>query len=117
MLYDVITNSFYLVISGLTFYKMEETVLHTLVSVVASVHVIKMIVKKPRPDESDHYSFPSGHSAVAWFFVILYQWNPIVFVWAILVTMSRVAKKRHDEIDVTAGTLLGILISSLRLTG
>lgn len=115
MLYDVITNTFYLVVTGLTMYKMEETVLTTLVSVVATVHAIKILIKKPRPDESDHYSFPSGHSAVAWFFVVLYHWNPCVFVWAILVTMSRVVKKRHDEIDVTAGTLLGVFLTSLRL--
>lgn len=115
MLYDVITNTFYLVATGLTLYKMEETAVSTLFSVVASVHLLKLLIQKPRPDESDNYSFPSGHSATAWFFVVLYHWNPLVFVWAILVTMSRVVKKRHDEIDVTAGTILGVLISNLRL--
>lgn len=117
MLYDVITNSFFLVVSGLTLYKLEETVLITLAYLLSIVYIIKITVKKTRPDHSDELSFPSGHSATAWFFVVLYHWNPIVIVWAISVTVSRVALKKHDVVDVAAGTLLGILVSMLRLRG
>jgi membrane-associated phospholipid phosphatase len=117
MFYDVITNSFFFVVTGLTLYKLEETVLITFTYLLLLVYLIKITIKKPRPDHSDQLSFPSGHSATAWFFVVLYHWNPIVVFWAISVTVSRVVLKKHDEVDVAAGTLLGILISMLRLNG
>jgi membrane-associated phospholipid phosphatase len=112
MIYPLLDYSFYVVIIILFLYKQKQ-VWKPFFLLMVLVHLLKVSVHKERPDQSDFYSFPSGHAAAAWFFVVAYQWNPILFVWAMLISMSRVIYKRHDELDVIAGTLLGILVPYL----
>ena len=79
------------------------------IGLIGIVFGIKLLVKRKRPDGKDTLSFPSGHSAAAWFVVPLYSWNPLVLLWALLVSISRVVLRRHYITDVLAGGLLGAI--------
>lgn len=85
------------------------------VVLILVVHIIKICIQRERPDNSDHLSFPSGHSASAWFIVPLYDWNPIVAIWATLISTSRVVLSRHYITDVVAGGIIGTAIGIIAI--
>jgi undecaprenyl-diphosphatase len=87
------------------------------------VMMIKFIVRRRRPEgewggiyrNTDPHSFPSGHAARAFFIAVVGTalgpaWLGVVlWIWAPLVALARVAMGVHYLSDVIAGTILGIL--------
>jgi len=90
---------------------------------------IKFLVRRRRPEgewggiyrNTDPHSFPSGHAARAFFIaVIAGALGPaglgvVLWIWAPLVALARVAMGVHYLSDVIAGTILGILSAWLFL--
>jgi undecaprenyl-diphosphatase len=84
---------------------------------------IKFLVRRRRPEgewggiyrNTDPHSFPSGHAARAFFIAVIAgalgpAWlGPVLWIWAPLVALARVAMGVHYLSDVVAGTVLGIL--------
>jgi membrane-associated phospholipid phosphatase len=75
---------------------------------------LKHIVLKPRPDGSDNYSFPSGHTTSAFtgaaFIQRRYGWKYGIpsYLLASYVGYTRIQAKKHDGWDVLAGATIGI---------
>jgi undecaprenyl-diphosphatase len=100
------------------------------ISVLAAlVLVIKFRVRRKRPEgewgqiyrNTDPHSFPSGHAARAFLIAVIASalaptWLGIVlWTWAPLVSLARVAMGVHYVSDVVAGAILGILVAWLGL--
>ena len=75
-----------------------------------------------RPDESNFFSFPSGHTATAFMTAtLLYKEYGFKSVWvsivayaaAIITGMTRILNNRHWMIDVIVGAALGILLTEM----
>jgi len=64
--------------------------------------LIKHIVKSERPDKSDKLSFPSNHSSVS-FFIALYFNNIFLYIWSLIIGISRYKLKRHRKVDIIFG--------------
>lgn len=86
-------------------------------SALAVTYALKFSVHKKRPDGSNFYSFPSGHSAVAFtgatFLQRRYGWKfglP-AYVLSTYVAWSRVYARKHDVWDVVAGAAVGTAAS------
>lgn len=79
-------------------------------ALLALVALAKAATQKVRPDRSDPFSFPSGHTAAAAFLAAAYggTMGILLGVWAIGVGISRMHRRRHDLADVAAGALLGL---------
>jgi len=87
--------------------------------------LIKHVTKRPRPyvrhetihlmvAPPDKYSFPSGHTAAAFCFALLIASSyshlaPLLYVFASLVAISRIANGVHYPSDVVAGMVLGLI--------
>lgn len=75
--------------------------------------VLKSIVREKRPDGSDNYSFPSGHSTAAFSFASVvameHQWfyGLGAFIMATFTGLSRMNDNRHFLHDVVAGATIG----------
>ena len=75
---------------------------------------LKRIVLKPRPDGTDNYSFPSGHTTSAFsgaaFIQRRYGWNYGIPAYALasFVGYSRINANKHDGWDVLGGAVIGI---------
>jgi membrane-associated phospholipid phosphatase len=80
----------------------------------------KGLFRRERPVEkwaisTDKYAFPSGHAvragAVAVTLTIAFPpWGAFSYLWALLVSLARIALSRHFVMDVTFGLLFGIFI-------
>ncbi len=95
----------------------------------ALVLAIKFSVRRQRPEGewgrvyrfTDPHSFPSGHAARAFLIAAIAtalapSWLAIVlWIWAPLVALARVAMGVHYLSDIVAGTLLGILVAVIGL--
>jgi membrane-associated phospholipid phosphatase len=83
----------------------------------AATAVLKYTVKRERPDGSDNYSFPSGHTSIAFqgaaFIHKRYgiEYAAPAYILATFVGYSRVESNKHHTSDVLAGALLGIASS------
>ncbi|UCH36201.1 MAG: phosphatase PAP2 family protein [Armatimonadota bacterium] len=86
------------------------------------VGLLKRTVQRPRPNEpgdgsgDTSFSFPSGHAASAFSAatVIAHHYPDLrepAYVGAALISVSRVALRRHYPTDVAAGALVGILVT------
>lgn len=84
-----------------------------MITLIVIVDLLKRLFRERRPDRSDRRSFPSGHSATAWYLAASYNWNIFVTGWALAIGMSRVVLKRHYIHDVIAGLILGVSFSFL----
>ncbi|MCB9421151.1 MAG: phosphatase PAP2 family protein [Ardenticatenaceae bacterium] len=83
------------------------------------VGILKGIFRRQRPKEkkafaTDKYSFPSGHAARATAVAVTLAFsNPILaplwLIWAVLVSLARVALSRHYMSDVIGGMSVGLL--------
>lgn len=98
---------------------------------IAVVAPIKILFKRPRPvlndgpiplsvSSVDSYAFPSGHAsrcvALAALFCYLppfYLHTHLWYIWAVLVSLSRLVIGRHHILDVGAGILAGLIIFDL----
>ena len=90
---------------------------------------LKFIIRRRRPEgewggiyrNTDPHSFPSGHAARAFLIAVVAAglgpaWAGILlWVWAPLVALARVAMGVHYLSDVVAGMIVGILIAILGL--
>jgi len=95
----------------------------------ALVLSIKFLVRRRRPEgewggiyrNTDPHSFPSGHAARAFLIAMLASglapvWLAILlWIWAPLVSLARVAMGVHYVSDVVAGAVLGIVAALIGL--
>ncbi len=93
------------------------------------VLVIKFLVRRRRPQgewgaiyrNTDPHSFPSGHAARAFLLAALGTgWAPawmavLLWIWAPLVALARVAMGLHYLSDVVAGVVLGLAAGTVAL--
>ena len=83
---------------------------------------LKSIVTKPRPDNSDNNSFPSGHASTTFqaaaFIRKCYGWKYGIpaYAGAAFVAYSRVYADKHYVEDVLAGAAIGIIASEIFTT-
>jgi membrane-associated phospholipid phosphatase len=106
------------------------------VLIVASIGILallvfplKQVIRRRRPEglwgmiyrKTDPHSFPSGHAARAFLIAVLAtSFGPawlavILWIWAPLVSLSRVAMGVHYVSDVLGGLVLGVLAGLLIL--
>jgi undecaprenyl-diphosphatase len=93
------------------------------------VLAIKFIVRRERPQgewgniyrNTDPHSFPSGHAARAFLIAVVAAalaplWLIILlWIWAPLVSLARVAMGVHYLSDVIAGAVLGVIVGLIGL--
>jgi membrane-associated phospholipid phosphatase len=93
------------------------------------VGLIKLSVKRSRPPgewgrlyrSTDPHSFPSGHAARTFLLCTMGAglgpaWlGAVLFIWATMVSLARIAMAVHYVSDVLAGIVLGILAGVLIL--
>jgi undecaprenyl-diphosphatase len=94
-----------------------------------AVLLIKFRIKRKRPEgewgsiyrSSDPHSFPSGHAARAFLIATIAaglgpSWLALVlWIWAPLVALARVAMGVHYLSDIVAGAFFGIVIAWIGL--
>ncbi len=99
------------------------TVLISIIVLAGIVLVIKFSIRRRRPEgewgaiyrSTDPHSFPSGHAARVLLIAVLAAgmgpgWLALIlWIWAPLVALARVAMGLHYLSDIAAGALLGIL--------
>lgn len=90
---------------------------------------LKFIIRRRRPEgewggiyrNTDPHSFPSGHAARAFLIAVLATglgpvWAAaILWVWAPLVSLARVAMGVHYASDIVAGMLVGVVVGMIGL--
>jgi len=82
---------------------------------LAIVESLKLITQRERPDGSNSYSFPSGHSADAFTVAAVFshyygwKWGVPLYAAAGFIAASRVEKGKHWPSDVAAGAAIGLL--------
>lgn len=84
------------------------------------VAILKGIFRRQRPKAkkafaTDKYSFPSGHAARATAVAITLAFiNPILapwwLIWAVFVSLARVALSRHFLSDAAGGMVVGLIV-------
>ncbi|HEX8993132.1 MAG TPA: phosphatase PAP2 family protein [Anaerolineales bacterium] len=93
------------------------------------VFPVKQIIRRRRPEglwgmiyrKTDPHSFPSGHAARAFLIAVLAtglgpSWlAPLLWIWAPLVALARVAMGVHYLSDILGGLILGLLAGFLVL--
>ena len=93
--------------------------LYGLGTTLAVSHGLKALISKERPDGRDEKSFPSSHTAIAMHTAAFVheryglKWGVPAYVAAAYVGHSRVHDERHDEQDVVAGAILGIVAARI----
>lgn len=81
----------------------------------ATVHTIKQLSEKWRPDATNQESFPSGHTAASfWGAAFVYRrygprWGAPMYVFSTYTGLSRVIGQKHFMDDVVSGMAVGIL--------
>ncbi len=83
---------------------------------------MKVAVRRDRPDESNHYSFPSGHaSGTTAAATVISHYYPKATIPAFLVAgfvgFSRIEKNRHWLSDVVAGHAIGFILGRTVVRG
>ncbi len=76
------------------------------------IEILKIITGRMRPDLSDNESFPSRHAGIAFFIAgflpVERKYKILLFSWAILVGISRLALNLHWFTDVLIGAIIGL---------
>jgi undecaprenyl-diphosphatase len=117
-------------LSGNSFWKQWAVVQFASICLLAAlVLVIKFSIRRERPQGewgqiyrfTDPHSFPSGHSARAFLIATIATglgppWlASILWIWAPLVALARVAMGVHYLSDIIVGAFLGILLGAIAL--
>jgi undecaprenyl-diphosphatase len=117
-------------LSSGSFWKEWAVVQFASISLLAAlVLVIKFRVRRRRPEGewgriyrfTDPHSFPSGHAARAFLIATIAMglgpaWLAIIlWIWAPLVSLARVAMGVHYLSDIVAGAFLGIVVALIGL--
>ncbi len=112
------------------YWKQWEVVEFVGISLLAAlVMSIKFIVKRRRPEgdwgsiyrNTDPHSFPSGHAARSFLIAVLATalaplWlAALLWIWAPVVALARVAMGVHYVSDIVAGAMVGILAALIGL--
>jgi membrane-associated phospholipid phosphatase len=83
----------------------------------AMLEVMKIFTGRMRPDLSGNDSFPSRHAGlsffVAGFLPIERKYKILFYVWAILISISRLALNLHWFTDVLIGSIIGLAFAFL----
>jgi undecaprenyl-diphosphatase len=93
------------------------------------VMALKFLIRRRRPEgewggiyrNTDPHSFPSGHAARAFLIALVATalgpaWAGILlWIWAPLVALARVAMGVHYMSDIVAGAIVGILVALIGL--
>ena len=116
--------------SGDSFWKKWAVVQFLSICVmIVVVMSIKFLVRRRRPEgewgsiyrNTDPHSFPSGHAARAFLIaVVATGLGPaglavVLWIWAPLVALARVAMGVHYISDVLAGAVLGVIVAIIGL--
>lgn len=87
-----------------------------------TVETLKHTVKEERPDLSNHYSFPSGHTATAFTnaSLLFYEYKDSNiwyassgFLFATATGALRIANNKHFTSDVLAGAGIGLAVGTI----
>jgi undecaprenyl-diphosphatase len=115
---------------GNSFWKDWAVIEFTGIAVLAAiVMALKFTIRRRRPHgewgsiyrNTDPHSFPSGHAARAFLIAVIATglgplWlAALLWVWAPLVSLARVAMGVHYLSDVIVGALIGLLIGLIGL--
>jgi undecaprenyl-diphosphatase len=121
---------FLLWINGDLFWKQWAVVQFVGISLLAAlVMSIKFLVRRRRPEgewggiyrNTDPHSFPSGHAARSFFIAVIAtglgttEVAIVLWIWAPLVALARVAMGVHYVSDIVAGAIVGIVIALIGL--
>jgi membrane-associated phospholipid phosphatase len=85
--------------------------------------VLKLAVRRERPDGSNNASFPSGHTSNAFALATVvechYGWKGGVpaYVLAAVMGYSRIVRDKHYLSDVAAGATLGVIVGRAAVRG
>jgi undecaprenyl-diphosphatase len=118
------------VFTGDPIWKKWAVVLFAGISVLAVIVMsLKFIIRRRRPEgewggiyrNTDPHSFPSGHAARAFLIAVIatalgpsWAWI-LLWIWAPLVALARVAMGVHYLSDIVAGAIVGILVGLIGL--
>jgi undecaprenyl-diphosphatase len=115
---------------GSSFSKQWAIVILAGISILAVlVMSLKFIIRRKRPQgewgaiyrNTDPHSFPSGHAARAFLIAVLGSgmglgWLVLIlWIWAPLVSLARVAMGVHYVSDIVAGFLIGLALGAIFL--
>lgn len=112
-----------------TWRKWETVEFFGIAGLAGVVLSVKFLVKRKRPEgewggiyrNTDPHSFPSGHAARAFLLAVVGTalappWlAAVLWVWAPLVALARVAMGVHYLSDIVAGAILGIIVGGIGL--
>ena len=120
IIYDVISVSVYILLFGaiaFLIYKKDifKVFQITFGAAVAFliVQIIKIIISRERPNGFDLRSFPSQHTAFAFFLASVLpvkrkEERIVLYGWAVLVSFSRLVLLEHWFTDVLVGAVIGL---------
>ncbi|WKZ37577.1 MAG: phosphatase PAP2 family protein [Anaerolineales bacterium] len=115
--------------SDSTWRKWETVEFFGMAGLAGVVLAVKFLVKRKRPEgewgriyrNTDPHSFPSGHAARAFLIAVIGTalappWlASLLWLWAPLVALARVAMGVHYLSDIVAGAVLGVIVALLGL--
>ncbi len=118
-IWAIITNSLYflILISLIKTIKNKKFGVFATAFLINSffIYLFKNAFKILRPFPFDNpsfgYSFFSGHSSFAFLAFYFLIDNPLFFIWALSIALSRLALKMHYFIDVLFGSFFGFFIA------
>ena len=106
----------------------STNMLSLLVMDIVVVAPVKLFFRRPCPPANrgsiflsvssvDHYAFPSGHASRCVALAVYFCYTPpfrlqthLWYLWALLVSLSRILIGRHHVTDVVAGVAAGLFV-------